>query len=70
MRVLGLVLLLSCLIGCGGDNYKVIRCFSGGQQVAEYTTPNLLWVSGARIGFDLEDGREVITTGGCISEEK
>ncbi len=69
MRRLALVVLVSCLIGCG-DNYKVIRCFSGGQQIAEYTTPNIVWSVGPKLGFELEDGREVLTTGGCISEEK
>lgn len=64
------VLLVVCVFLGACDSTNVVRCWSGGVEVAEYTTSNMIWYSGARLGFDLDDGRKVITTGTCIAEEK
>ena len=51
----------------GGPSRVV--CFSGGQLIAEYYVPGIVWRGEPGYAFDLPDGSAVAVNGDCIVEE-
>ena len=66
------VAVIVALAGCGGYNVtnpSRVVCFSGGQLIAEYNVPSIVWRTSSRYSFDLADGTAVSVHADCIVEE-
>ena len=71
-KVLLVLVAIVALVGCGGKNMTEpsrVVCFSGGQLIAEYYVPGIVWRGEPGYAFDLPDGSAVAVNADCIVEE-